>query len=255
MIGLRTVRSAAESVLVFLALIAGWQAIAELHLVSPVFLPGPERIAIALWQGLGSGHLSGELFATIQRMIYGWLLASFLGVALGALIGSSRAARLYLGPTLEFLRPIPASAVMPVAIAFLGLSNAMVLGVIGFGTLWPMLLATVQGFVTIEPRLIEVSSALRLSRLDVVRKLALPHSLPDILAGMRLGLTIALILSVVGEMLASQDGLGLAILLAARAFRSADLFAGVALLGLVGYVSNFALHVTERRVLRWREGQ
>jgi len=247
------VRATAESVAVFLILIAAWQAIAIFRLVSPVFLPGPNRMVAALWRGLASGHLSSELFQTVERMVYGWLLASLLGVALGALIGSSRAARLYLGPTLEFLRPIPASAVMPVAIAFLGLSNSMVLVVIALGTLWPMLLATVHGFAAIEPRLIEVSRALRLSRLGIVWKIALPNALPDILAGMRLALTIALILSVVGEMLASQDGLGLAILLAARAFRSADLFAGVALLGAVGYVSNVALQLAERRVLRWRE--
>jgi ABC-type nitrate/sulfonate/bicarbonate transport system permease component len=247
-------RAGALSVLVFLLLVGLWQLIADFRLVSPVYLPGPDRTVAALWHGLVAGNLTEELWSTVQRMVYGWLLASLLGVALGALIGSSRAARRYLGPTLEFLRPIPASAVMPVAIAFLGLTNGMVLAVIAFGTLWPMLLATVHGIADVEPRLIEVSRALRLTRFEIVWKIALPNAVPDILAGMRLGLTIALILAVVGEMLASQDGLGLAILLAARAFRSPDLFAGVALLGLVGYVSNVALQLTERRVLRWRHG-
>jgi ABC-type nitrate/sulfonate/bicarbonate transport system permease component len=185
-------------------------------------------------------------------MIYGWLLASFLGVALGALIGSSRVARDYLGPSLEFLRPLPASAIAPVAIAFFGLSNAMVLGVIGFGTLWPMLLATIHGFAAVEPRLIEVARVLKLSRAQVIWKIALPNALPDILAGMRFALTVALILSVVGEMLASQEGLGHRILLAARSFRSADLFAGVILLGAVGFASNTMLALAERRLLRWR---
>jgi sulfonate transport system permease protein len=245
--------SGAVSVAVFLCLVGVWQLIADWRLVSPVYLPGPDRTLAALWRGITQGDLSLLLWSTVQRMAYGWLLASLLGVALGALIGSSRAARAYLGPTLEFLRPIPASAVMPVAIVFLGLTNSMVVGVIGFGTLWPMLLATVHGFAAVEPRLIDVSRGLRLSRFAIAWKIALPNALPDIFAGMRLGLTIALILAVVGEMLASQDGLGLAILLAARAFRSADLFAGVALLGLVGYVSNMALQLAETRVLRWRQ--
>jgi ABC-type nitrate/sulfonate/bicarbonate transport system permease component len=176
-----------------------------------------------------------------------------LGVVLGTLIGSSRQARAFFGPTLEFLRPLPASAVIPVAIAMFGLSGTMVLGVIGFGTLWPMLLATVHGFAAVEPRLIEVSRALRLSRLEIIWKIALPNALPDILAGMRLGLTIALILSVVGEMLAGQEGLGLRILLAARSFHAPDLFAGVILLGLVGFVSNALLGVAERYLLSWRQ--
>jgi len=240
------------SILVFALLIAAWQGVCELGWISRVYLPSPYRAALALWRGVSEGTMLQELANTVERMIYGWLLASLLGVALGALIGSSRAARRYLGPTLEFLRPIPASAVIPVAIAFLGLSNSMVLIVIAFGTIWPMLLATVHGFADVEPRLIEVSRALRLSRLGVAWKIALPNALPDILASMRLGLTIALILAVVGEMLASQQGLGLDILLASRAFHAADLFAGVALLGLVGYLSNLLLQVAERRVLRWR---
>jgi ABC-type nitrate/sulfonate/bicarbonate transport system permease component len=239
---------------VMLALIVmGWQAIADHHLVSRVFLPGPDKAWAALLDGFRRGDIGLELVSTIERMIYGWLLASVLGVVLGTLIGSSRQARAFFGPTLEFLRPLPASAVIPVAIAMFGLSGTMVLGVIGFGTLWPMLLATVHGFAAVEPRLIEVSRALRLSRLEIIWKIALPNALPDILAGMRLGLTIALILSVVGEMLAGQEGLGLRILLAARSFHAPDLFAGVILLGLVGFVSNALLGVAERYLLSWRQ--
>jgi len=245
---------ALAGIVVFLALIAIWQGVCDAGWISRVYLPSPARTVASLWRGLSEGTMLDELRDTVERMIYGWLLASVLGVALGALIGGSRAARRYLGPTLEFLRPIPASAVIPVAIAFLGLSNAMVLVVIAFGTIWPMLLATVHGFADIEPRLLDVARALRMSRLGMAWKIALPNALPDILAAMRLGLTIALILSVVGEMLASQRGLGLDILLASRAFRAADLFAGVVLLGLVGYLSNMALQFAERRVLRWRSG-
>ena len=109
-----------------------------------------------------------------------------------------------------------------------------------------------HGFAAVEPRLYQVSRALGLSRGEVVWKIALPSAMPDILSGMRVGLTIALILAVVGEMLASRPGLGQAILLAARAFQSADLFAGVILLGLIGYVSGTLLSLIEQRLLRWR---
>ena len=229
-----------------------WYAVAKARLVSPVFLPGPERAWDALVQGLTEGDLLAKTAATIERMIYGWLLASLVGVVLGAVIGVSQAARAYVEPTLEFLRPLPASAMMPVAIAILGLTDAMVLAVIAFGALWPMLLATVHGFAAVEPRLYQVSRALGLCRRDVIRKIALPSAMPDILAGMRVGLTIALILAVVGEMLAGRPGLGEAILLAARSFQSADLYAGVILLGLIGYISGTLLSAVEARLLRWR---
>ena len=185
-------------------------------------------------------------------MLLGWVVASLAGVAIGALIGVSPAARAWLQPTLEFIRPIPASSVMPIAIAIFGLSPGMVLAVVAFGSVWPVLLATVHGFSAIEPRLDEVSRVLRLSRPAFIWKMGLPNALPDIFAGLRLSLTVSLILAVVGEMLSSQHGLGLAILLAARSYRSADLFASVALLGAIGYTSNAMLQALERRVLAWR---
>jgi ABC-type nitrate/sulfonate/bicarbonate transport system permease component len=128
----------------------------------------------------------------------------------------------------------------------------MALFVIAFGAIWPMLLATIHGFAVVEPRLYEVSRSLHMSRLAVIFKIALPSASPDILSGMRLSLTVALILSVVCEILAGLDGLGHWVLLASRSFRSADLFAGVILLGFIGYLTAFAMSVVEKRLLRWR---
>jgi sulfonate transport system permease protein len=202
--------------------------------------------------GFASGTLAAQLLQTVQRMLIGWLLASLIGIVLGALIGLSKPARAYLGPTLEFLRPLPASAVIPLGIAFFGLSDGMVLGVIAFGALWPTLLATVHGFAAVEPTLYEVARVLRLSRFAVIWKIALPSSLPDILGGMRLSLTVSLILAIVGEMLASRPGLGSGILVAARTYHAPDLYAGVVLLGMLGYVAAQGLFALEARLLRWR---
>ena len=241
------------SIGVGLLFITLWQFVTQARWVSPVFLPGPDRVWEALVYGLTEGELLIKTVRTIERMVYGWLLASLIGIALGAIIGMSETARAYIEPTLEFLRPLPASAMMPVAIVLLGLSDSMVLAVIAFGALWPTLLATVHGFAAVEPRLYQVSRALGMSRLAVIWKIALPSAMPDILAGMRIGLTIALILAVVGEMLASRPGLGQEILLAARSFQSADLYAGVVLLGLIGYLSSIILSIAESRFLRWRD--
>jgi sulfonate transport system permease protein len=127
-----------------------------------------------------------------------------------------------------------------------------VLTVTAFAALWPTLLATVHGFAAVEPRLEEVSRILRMSRLSFILKIALPNALPDIIAGMRLSLTYSLILSVVGEMLAGRDGLGSWILTSSRFFRAPDVFAGVILLGAIGYVSAVLINTAEKRLLRWR---
>ena len=242
----------AGSVGVTALLVLGWQIIANYGGIPQVFLPGPDRAWSALVDGFANGDLAELSLATIERMIYGWVLASIVGIVLGALIGSSRIAREYVAPMLEMVRPIPVSAFMPVVIAFLGLTGAMVTIVIAIGSIWPVLLATVQGVSSVEPRLMEVARSLRMGRLETLWKIALPSSQPDILAGMRIGLTVSLILAVIGEMLTSENGLGWHVLMAARSFRSADLFAGVILLGLIGLVSNVILQEIERYMLRWR---
>lgn len=244
---------AATSLLVTLGLLGLWWLVTRQEWVSAIFLPGPQATWGALREGLLQGELLRLTLGTVERMAYGWALASAIGIALGALIGISPALRAWLQPMLELIRPLPASAVVPVAIALIGLSPAMVLIVIAFGAVWPVLLATVHGFASIEPRLHEVSRVLRLSPLAFIFKIGLPNALPDALAGMRISLTVSLILAIVGEMLASQEGLGQAILLAARSFHSAELFAGVALLGLIGFVSNALLSWAEHRVLRWKQ--
>ena len=240
------------SLLVAAGLVWLWQEVADHRLVSPVFLPGPDRAWAALLRGFTRGVLTANLIGTVKRMVLGWVVASAVGVALGAAIGTSPVLRAYLQPLLEFLRPLPASALIPVAIAVLGLSDGMVLAVVAFGSLWPVLLATIHGFASVEPRLYEVARALQLSRLATVARISLPSASPDILAGMRLGLTIALILAVVCEMLAAREGLGNWILLSARSFRAPDLYAGVIVLGALGFGSSALLAAIEARVLAWR---
>ncbi len=245
-------RAMLESAGFLLLVLAVWWLASHWQWVSQVFLPTPEATAASLMDGLAGGELARFTEATVSRMLLGWLLASLLGVGLGALIGSSAAARAWIGPTLEFLRPLPASAIMPLAISIFGLSANMVLAVVGFGAMWPVLLATVHGLAHVHVRLREVSAGLQLSGFEFFAKIGLPNALPDILAGMRLSLTVALIVTVVGEMIASQAGLGQAILLAARSFRASELFAGVALLGAIGFVSNSLLALAERRFLAWQ---
>jgi ABC-type nitrate/sulfonate/bicarbonate transport system permease component len=240
------------SLLVGVAIVSAWYVVSSQGIVSPIFLPGPDKAWAALVEGFGSGSLGQQTLATVERMLYGWVLASLCGIGLGALIGSSRRARAYLAPMIEFIRPLPASAMIPVGIAFFGLTSSMVLGVVAFGSVWPTLLATIHGFGAVEPRLAEVGRILRFSRLEFIFKVALPSAMPDILAAMRLGLTIALVLSVVAEILAFQGGLGSHILEASRSYRSAELFAGVIVLGMIGLVSNVALSLLEHQLLRWR---
>jgi len=245
-------RAALASLPLLGAVLGIWWLASHGHWVSRVFLPTPEATGASLLEGLVGGELAAFTAATVGRMVAGWMAASLLGIVVGVLIGTSAAARAWIGPTLELVRPLPASAVMPLAISIFGLSGRMVLAVVAFGAMWPVLLATVHGLASVHEGLREVARSLQLNRLAFVAKIGLPNAMPDILAGMRLSMTVSLIVSVVGEMIASQPGLGQAILLAARSFRAADLFAGIVLLGAIGFVSNALLATAERRLLAWQ---
>ena len=236
-------------------LLLAWQLASDARVLSPVFFPAPSRAVAALWERIVDRTLWPSLAQTLMRMAIGWLLAGLIGVALGAAIGSSRRVRDYVGPTLEFFRPLPASAIIPVAILFLGLSDAMSLAVIAFGAVWPVLLASVHGFSHVRHRLQEVAATLEMSRRDYFLEIALPSALPDIISGARISLSLALILAVVVEMQASLPGIGRDIMLAQRSFRSAELYAGLIVLGLVGFAVSHAIRLVEMRLLRWRETQ
>jgi sulfonate transport system permease protein len=234
------------------ALVLAWQVLAELRLISPIFFPSPARAIAVLVDRVRDQSIWLPIGATGLRMLLGWAVASLLGVVLGAAIGSSRLARNLLEPTLEFVRPLPASAVIPVAVLFLGLSNQMSLAVIAFGAIWPVLLASVHGFSSVQPELRQVSDVLGFGRGAFIRKIALPSALPDIIAGLRVSLAIALILAVVTEMQALLPGLGWDIFYAQRIYRSADLYAGLIVLGAMGFAANQLLVQVEQRALRWR---
>lgn len=235
------------------ALLVGvWQMAAQAELISPVFFPAPSRSFESLWDQMKTADFWTAFTSTVSRMAMGFVAASVTGVALGAAIGLSPRLRTYIEPTLELIRPLPASAMVPAFVLIIGLNDRMIVAVIVFSGLWPVLLNTVHGFKTVEPRLIEVARILHLSKLETVWKIALPNALPDIFAGLRLSLTVSLILAVVAEMLAGSVGLGQNITLAARSFRSADLYAGIIVLGALGFLSNIVLERVERHMLRWR---
>jgi sulfonate transport system permease protein len=234
------------------ALIGLWQVAADARLVSPVFFPSPQRTLAALVAMEERGDLWRPMAATALRMFYGWVLASLLGVLLGAAIARSGPARSYLEPILEYLRPLPASAIIPPAILFLGLTSKMAVAVISFGALWPVLLGAYHGFRSVDPQLAEMAAALRMGSVSFLWKVALPSALPDIFAGVRVSLAIALILAIVTEMQSAQSGLGFNILMAQRSFRSPELYAGIIVLGVLGLCTNQVLLAAERRLLRWR---
>lgn len=241
----------AAMVLFSLAFLAAWELLVRFGPSRSSFFIGPIDAFAVIGRRLADGSLFGSIGATIARMLAGWLLASVIGILLGAAIGNSRLVDRLLMPTLEALRPLPASAVIPVAILVFGLNESMSVAVIAFGSMWPVLLNTVHGFRNVPAGLREVAAVLEMGRWRAFWTVSLPSAFVDIFPGLRTGLALALILTVVTEMQASLQGVGYDIFMAQRSYRSADLYAALLVIGAIGFTINQVLLIGERRLFPW----
>lgn len=192
-----------------------------------------------------------DVAPSLGRLAAGYAIAVVVGVAGGMLLGLSRTARLTLGPIVEFLRAIPPTALIPAAIVVLGAGDLMKVLIIAMACVWPILLNALDGAAGVETTLLDTARCYRIRPLDRLRSVILPAALPQIFAGMRTSLSIAIIVMVVSEMVASTNGIGFFILQSQRSFAIAEMWSGILLLGLLGYVLNYAFTVVERRALRW----
>jgi ABC-type nitrate/sulfonate/bicarbonate transport system permease component len=182
------------------------------------------------------------------------VLAVVAAVAVGIPLGLSRTARRMAGPIVEFLRAIPPPALIPFAIVVIGVGNDMKIFIIAFVSAWPVLLNTIDGIAGIEPTLLETARVYGIRGLQRLRRVVIPAALPQIFAGMRTALSLALILMVISEMVASSNGIGFFVLQSQRSFAISEMWAGIILLGVLGYVLNLIFVLFERRALAWHRG-
>ncbi len=234
------------------ALLALWEYGAAAGLVDPVSVPRVSAIFAAWFQSIYDGELLAQLTPTLWRIFLGFSLAVLVAVPVGLLMGSISFVYRLLEPITEFIRPIPSSAYIPVAILFLGIGDEMKIFVIFIGCLFPILLNSYGGVRDIDPVLIDTGRTFGISRAMALLQIMLPAALPNILTGMRISLGIALIVSVVSEMISGNSGIGYFILDMQRVFRVPEMFAGIFTLGVIGYLINFAFLRVEGRFLRWR---
>jgi ABC-type nitrate/sulfonate/bicarbonate transport system permease component len=228
-----------------------WEAFARSGLINSIFLPPPTRILAVLASIVISLELPRAAAVTLCRCLGGYLAAAVIAVPLGVAMGRSRRLHRLLDPLVECLRPIPSAAVVPVAILFLGIGSQMKVAVIVFGTVWPILLNTIQGVVQLDPVLIDTGRTFGLGRRDFLLKIVLPAAMPSIMTGLRISLAISLILGITVEMIAGSAGLGFLILDYERSFKYAEMYAGIVCLGFIGLALNAIMAKLQSRYLAW----
>jgi ABC-type nitrate/sulfonate/bicarbonate transport system permease component len=237
---------------VFVAALGVWEAWAR---AEPSFLfPRASSVAERAWEVWPTSAFLSTAAASLSRLAVGFVVGAGIGIAVGLLMGASRRSRRALEPLVEFLRAIPAIAIVPAAIVLFGLGDAMPVAVIAFGVCFPVLVNTSEGVRAVSPEARDTAAMLHVGPAGLVYRLYLPAALPSIVAGLRVAISIGLVLVVISEFGGSSDGLGRYILLQQSQFAVPEMWAGILFLGLVGYVLNQVLLVAERRVLAWHYG-
>ncbi len=192
---------------------------------------------------------------SIKRMFIGYLVASALGIIIGVLIGSYKGLFETVDPFFEFLRAIPPPIIIPVGLLLLGIGDVMKILVIVFGVFWPVLLNSADGARSVSQERLDTATNFGLGRFEAMRRVVFPSALPMIFTGLRVGLALALIMVVISEMIGSTNGLGYYILEAQRTFAVPQMFGGILMLAILGYVLNNLFLMIEARVLSWHYGQ
>jgi ABC-type nitrate/sulfonate/bicarbonate transport system permease component len=245
--------------LLFVVLVGVWEVATRLS-GSP-FFPPPSKIGLAaadLWFTGPAGHLFltdavfDYVFPSLGRTLGGWAVSGIIAIALGVLIGRSRVVMEFVNPLFTFFRSIPPPLLIPVFITLFGLGPGMQTGSIIFGAVWPVLLNAVDGARSVDQVKLETARSLRTPRAYWIGMVVLPAAAPKIFAGLRLSLSIALLLMVISEFQGYSLGMGRALINAQLDFNLPAMWAWIVLLGVLGYLFNSVFLAAERRVLAWQ---
>jgi sulfonate transport system permease protein len=219
-----------------------------------LYFPPLRSILHTLWTQWVTGSARAELASSLEHLIVGYLLAAVIGISLGALLWSLRYAREATSPYVYFLYVLPAPVLVPAVMTLFGIGFTMKVVIIAFAALWPTLLNTLDGMRGVDSVKLDTSRVLGLPKTRHVWEVVLPAASPQIVAGLRNSLQVAIILMVVSEWVASTDGIGYYIVNAQESFDYLGMWSGIIVLAIIGTVANLLFVIAENRVLHWHYG-
>lgn len=239
-----------------IGVIVGLWALASAYaLVSPVFLPSPRQVVLALYNLVVTGFVDATLAEHVGASLYrifGALIASILiGIPAGLAIGTSRVGRGILDPIVEFLRPLPPLAYLPLVIIWVGIGEASKITVIALSMLPSIILSTSAGVRAVSKDHVNAARSLGASKAQVLREVVLPSAVPSILTGIRIALGAGWTTLVAAELVAATSGIGFMIQSAAQFLVTDIVIAGIIVIALIAIVLEYVARLIERRLMPW----
>ena len=243
-------------------LLIGWELFSRSGYIPPALLPAPSRVLMSWADWLfaideftqdNAGHWYIDALSSSTRVFTGYFIATVLAIGLGVGIGWSRLFEKTIEPTLQILRPIPPVSWIPLAIIWFGIANKPAIFLVFLGAFFPILMNTIHGVKTVSRDLLRAASMAGATESQLLRFVVLPAAMPSIFAGLRIGVGSAWMLTVTAEMVAVKSGLGYVLWDSYYFLRYDMVIASMFSIGLLGFLSDFAVKAISNKLLRWQQ--
>jgi ABC-type nitrate/sulfonate/bicarbonate transport system permease component len=243
----------AAEIAVPVAILAAWQ-LWTVRAQDP-FFPRLSTILVEFRHMWLFSQFELHIVPSLTRILAGFGIAVVLGIVIGIPLGLSRWGRIIAMPHIEWWRAMPPPALLPISIVLLhSIGNRQKIAFIAFFCLFPILLNTIDGVRGIDPTMLDTARSYGLGRLQRIRRIVFPAALPQIFAGLRISLPLAVIMMVLTEYFSSTSGVGYVLLISKNTLQLVTMWSAIVLIGVLGYLLNLALILVERRVLAWHRG-
>ncbi|MDH4557740.1 taurine ABC transporter permease TauC [Pseudomonas sp. BN417] len=251
----RPISTLSISLLTLAALLFAWWAVTAAGLIEPLFLPSPQAIAHKGWILLTQGYMDASLWqhlgASLGRIGLALLAAVLTAIPLGLAIGRNGTARGIFDPLIEFYRPIPPLAYLPLIVIWCGIGELSKVLLIFLAIFAPIAIATATGVRNVDPARLRAAQSLGATQAQLIRHVVLPSALPDILTGVRIGLGVGWSTLVAAELVAATRGLGFMVQSAAQFLVTDVVILGILVIALIAFALELGLRALQRKLVPW----
>lgn len=250
----RLVRDQALPLAAVAVIFAAWEGLVRLRGIQPIYLPAPSAIGAYLYRMTADGTFPYHLGVTTLRILGGFAVAAFTGVAAGLLMGMSQTVARIADPLIAALYPLPKISLIPLLIIWLGTGESYKIVISAVTAFFPIVINTYVGVRQTDPGLIKAAQDLGANLRHIQLKVMIPSAVPSIFAGFRLGMGVAIILVVAAEMIGGQSGMGYLLIHAGQVMETEKVFASLIVLAILGVVVTKLQESFDRRVAPWAVG-